>query len=461
MAERTEIGAGEYIEQHLGDALEDLTTLCAQPSVASHGEGMLECAQLVSGMLRERGFEVALMPVPGAPPAVYAERAGRSDRTLLLYNHYDVQPPEPLELWDSPPFEPSIRDGGFYARGATDDKGHIASRLAAIDALLATTGDLPCRVKFLIEGGEEISSPGIPAFVREHRELLAADACIWEFGGVDYEGRPQLTLGMRGICYLELHAETAGRDAHSGLGGSIFPNAAWRLTWALASLKGPDERVRIPGFYDRVRPPSARDLELLELLPDQAAAMRETYGLRDGFLGGRSGAELRRAAVFEPTCTICGLSAGYEGEGLKTVLPARALAKVDFRLVPEQTPEEVVAKLRAHLEREGFGDVEVRFLGGDAPARLSEHDPFTQLAIRTGREVYGVEPVLSPLAGGSGPMHPFVEYLGVPIANVGVGYPGSGSHGPNEHIRLTDFVLGTQHTARLMEEFGAGVWETP
>ncbi len=454
MASSTQSGTDTYIEQHINSSLEDLRRLCAVPSVAAQGRGVDECAELVAEMLRARGFEARIMPVPAAPPAVYAERIVRPDApTILFYNHYDVQPAEPLELWESPPFEPTIRDGSFYARGAGDDKGHIVCRLAAIDALLATHGALPCNVKFLIEGGEEISSPGLPTFVRDNKELLAADACLWEFGGVDYDGRPQITLGMRGICYVELRVRTASQDVHSGLGGSIFPNAAWRLVWALGTLKGPDERIRIPGYYDSVRQPSSRDMELLAALPSREEELKETYSL-NGFVTSSTGVEFQRAAVWEPTCTICGLTTGYQGEGSKTVLPAYASAKVDFRLAPDQTPEEVVEKLRAHLDAQGFKDVEIAFLGGEAPAKLDGDDPFIQMTIRTAEEVYGKPPVIAPLIGGSGPMHAFLEHVRLPVSNAGVGYPGGLAHAPNEHIRIQDFILGAKHTARVMEELG-------
>lgn len=442
------------MEQKINSSLEDLRRLCAQPSVAAQGQGLDECAELVARMLQERGFETQIMPVPAAPPAVYAFRKGASDRTLIFYNHYDVQPAEPLELWETPPFEPTIRDGRLYARGVVDDKGHIACRLAALDALLAAGGELPCNVKFLIEGGEEIGSPGLPTFVRENRELLAADACIWEFGGVNFEGRPFVVLGMRGICYVELRVRTASLDAHSGLGGSIFPNAAWRLVWALSSLKGTDERIRIPGYYDSVRPPSPRDLQLLAALPNEEDDLKRTYGL-DGFLNGLSGTELRRAAVFEPTCTICGLTSGYQQEGSKTVLPAYASAKIDFRLVPDQTAEEVVSKLRRHLDEHGFEDIEIVLLGGENPAKVDPDDPFILLTIQAAQEVYGASPVVSPMSGGSGPIHPFVEYLGVPVSNSGIGYPGAQVHAPNEHVRIADFISGAKHTARVLQRFGA------
>lgn len=444
-----------YIVDHLDEWLAELVQLCAQPSVSAQGLGIRECAELVADMLRRRDFQVEIIATQGHP-IVYAEAEGSSEKTLLLYNHYDVQPPEPLELWNSPPFQPTFRDGKLYARGVSDDKGHIMCRLAALDALKAVTGAYPCRIKFVIEGEEETSSTHLEAFVRENARKLRADACIWEFGGVNFEGRPTMTLGMRGICYVELSVQTATQDAHSGLGGSIFPNAAWRLVWALNSLKGPDERIRIPGFYDAVRPPTPRDMELLAALPDDSAEMLQRYGLK-GFLKGLSGGvELQRAQVFEPTCTICGLTAGYQGPGSKTVLPARASAKVDFRLVPDQDPEDILRKLRQHLDAEGFSDVEITYLGGEKPARTDPDHPFVRLALEAAREAYGKEPVIAPMSGGSGPNHVFIETLNVPIVTAGVSYPGAQTHAPNENLVPEHFINGVRHTARILEWFGRG-----
>lgn len=442
-----------YISAHLDQWVAELSQLAAQPSVSAQGRGMGECAEMVAAMLRQRGFEAQLMPTAGAP-LVYGRAGGKGAKTLLFYNHYDVQPPEPLELWDSPPFQPTLRDGRLYARGVSDDKGHLVCRLAAIDAVKAVTGGLPCQVKFLVEGEEEVGSVSLPPFIAQNKALLAADACIWEFGGVNPDEIPVQFCGLRGICYVELHARTAKRDAHSGLGGSIFPNAAWRLVWALRSLKGSDEMVRIPGFYDKVVPPSKRDLELLVALPDEAEDLKERYGL-DGFLKGLTGGvELKREEVFVPTCTICGLTAGYQGPGSKTVLPAEAVAKVDFRLVPEQTPEEIIAKLRAHLDAEGFGDVEIQDLGGEAPGRTDPDDPFVRLVVETSRGVYEHEMLVDPMNGGSGPNHAFIEHLGVPIATPGIGYPGTQAHAPNENVRLDLLEKGIRHTARILAEFG-------
>ncbi|MGD2079371.1 MAG: M20/M25/M40 family metallo-hydrolase [Chloroflexota bacterium] len=441
-----------YIDDHLADFVDALARLCAVPSVSAHGTSIDEGAAVVAQMLRENGHEARIMPSPGNP-VVFGQEDGRSDRTLLFYLHYDVQPPEPLDLWQSPPFELTQREDNLYARGAADDKGHIVARLAAVAAVRHALGELPCRVKYIVEGEEELGSPSMDAFVEQNQDLLAADGCIWEFGGVNQFGQPVQALGMRGICYVELSVKTASRDAHSGLGGTIFPNAAWRLVWALNTLKDQDERVLIPGFYDDVRPVSEVDLDYLSRLPDDSSEMKEMYGLA-GYLKGLSGGlEFERSAVFEPSCTICGLDSGYQGPGSKTVLPAEARAKVDFRLVPEQNPLDIVQKLRAHLDAQGYHDVQITYHGGTRPARTRPEHPFVRLAADTAAVVYSQQCSIRPMIGGSGPNYPFIHTLGLPVVAAGVGYPGNAAHAPNEHIRLEDFVQGIRHTAYILAGF--------
>jgi len=441
-----------YLEQHMDESIAELSRLCAQPSVAAQNWGLKECAALVSEMLRNRGFTVQIIPTGGAP-VVFGELKGCSQKTLLFYNHYDVQPPEPIELWHTPPFEPTLKDGKLFARGVSDDKAHITSRLFAIDALLANQADLPCSIKFIIEGEEEISSLHLKDFVYSNADRLQADACIWEFGGVDHREVPVQYLGLRGICYVELSVETASQDVHSGLGGSIFPNAAWRLIWALNSLKGPDEHIRLPGHYDTVKEPSARDRELMEALPESSGEYHSRYGVKSFLKGLTGGVDLRIEEVFQPTCTICGLTSGYQGAGSKTVLPAKASAKVDFRLVPDQTPEHVLKALRAHLDSQGFSDIKINYLGGEAPARTDPDDPFIQLVVNTALPVYGSPMQIIPMSGGSGPNHAFIHHLKLPVATAGVGYPGSQAHAPNENIRLDLYLKGAMHIARIIQEF--------
>lgn len=442
-----------YLQENLDSSLQELAQLCSQPCVAAQKWGLNECADLVAEMLRKRQFMVEIMPTAGAP-VVFAERPGRTDKTILFYNHYDVQPPEPLDLWISPPFEPTIRDGKMFARGVSDDKGHLLSRLFAIDAISDNYGELPCKVKFIIEGEEEVSSIHLPEFIEDHQTILSADACIWEFGGVDFRDVPMQYLGMRGICYVELSAMTAQTDVHSGLGGSIFPNAAWRLVWALNTLKDPDEHIRIPGFYDDIISPSAKDVKFIASLPEVNQEYHDRYGVEYFLKGLTGGPELRTAEVFEPTCTICGLNSGYQGSGSKTVLPARASAKVDFRLVPNQDPEDIVLKLRSHLDREGFKDIEITYWGGEPPAKTDSDDPFVQLVVETAQDVYGKPMEIVPMIGGSGPNHPFIHHLHLPVATAGIGYPGSNAHAPNENMRIDLYLQGAEHIARIISEFG-------
>lgn len=442
----------KYLENHLSQSITELSALVAQPSVGAQNWGMQECAALTAEMLAKRGFKVEIIPTEGAP-VVFGERKGRSDKTLLFYNHYDVQPPEPLELWETPPFEPSLREGKLYGRGVSDDKSHITSRLFAIDALLDADGELPCNIKFIIEGEEETGSIHLPQLIRENKQKFAADACIWEFGGVDHREIPMQYLGLRGICYVELSVETASIDVHSGLGGSIFPNAAWRLTWALSTLKGPDERIRIPGWYDDIIPPTARDRELMAAQPDLAEEYKSRYGVKNFLNGLTGGLELAMAEVFEPTCTICGLTSGYQGPGSKTVLPAQASAKIDFRIVQGQTIEKCLALLRQHLDAEGFADVQITFLGGGPAAKTDPDDAFVQLVVNSAEEIYESKMEMIPMIGGSGPSYPFVHDLGLPVATAGLGYPDTRAHAPNENIRLDLYVKHARHMARVMVLF--------
>jgi len=438
-----------YIEENLDESIEELSSLCAQPSVAAQNLGIEACAEMVAESLKRRGFEVQILPTGGSP-VVFGERQGRGDKTLIAYDHYDVQPPEPLELWDSPAFEPTIRDGRLYARGVADNKGNFASRLHAIDAILEAEGELPCTVKFIVEGEEEIGSVHLEPLIKDHQSLLAGDVCVWEVGGIDHEHNPIQMVGLRGICYVELHSRTANQDVHSGTGGSIFPNAAWRLVWALASLKDKDENILLSGFYEDVIPPTPREKDLLAQAPPLIDFYTEKYAL-DHFLKGIDDElELAIEQVYEPTCTICGLTSGYQGEGTKTVLPARARAKVDFRLVPNQTPEKVLKQLRQHLDTHGFEDIEVVNMGGNPPAKTDPDHPAVQMAVAAARDVYDKPARVIPMIGGSGPNFMFQKYLGVPIISSGAGDSESRAHAPNESISLDLYVKSARHFARLL-----------
>lgn len=439
-----------FIDDRMNGWIAELTELCAVPSVSARHEAVDECATLVAELLRRRGLHARVERGEGHPVVLAHGAGARSDRTMLFYNHYDVQPPEPLELWQSPPFRAEIRDGRLYARGSKDDKGELLARLAAVDALLAVDGRLPCSVTWLVEGEEEVGSNNLPAFVDRHADELRCDGAIWEEGGIDAEGRPHISLGARGLLYVELRVRALTRDGHSG-GANLLPNAAWRLVWALATLKDQNERVLIPGFYDAVHPISERQRELLEMLPSQEQEIKQSFGL-ERLLLGRSGVAVG-AAPFDPTCNIAGLTSGYQGPGSKTIVPAAASVKIDFRLVPNQDPLDIADKLRQHLDAHGFGDVEIEILGPERPGMVDPDDPLVRLCAETAEEVYGHPAVLVPLMGGTTPKYLFTE-RGVPVVAPGVGFGSSNlAHSPNENVRLVDFRNAARHVARLLTRF--------
>ncbi len=440
-----------HVDEYRGRYVALLQQFCRQPSISAQGIGMEETVQMLSGMFEDVGAWVQILPA-GGYPVVYAE-AGDTGRVLSFYNHYDVQPPEPLDLWESPPFEAEIRDGRIYARGVADNKGNLVARICAIDAYQRVRGRLPLQLHFIVEGEEEIASLNLETFVETYPDLIRADANIWESGTKNIHGHPILSLGLKGLCYVELRARSMTRDLHSSLGASV-PNAAWRLTWALSTLKGPDGRIRIPGFYDRVIPPSERDLSLLAQLPDIELERKTLYGI-EHFTNGHSGMDLRINEYFQPTGTICGLDSGYTGPGIKTVMPAVATAKVDFRLVLDQDPEEIFALLRAHLDQHGFEDIETDLLGAELPARTSIDSPIVQIVADSYRELSGREPVVVPTSLGSGPMHLLTQKFGIPSCSSGAGHAGSYAHAPNENIFVDDFLREIKHIARVMDRFAA------
>ena len=441
----------DYIDDHWQDALEDLKRLCRQPSISAQGVGMAEVVQLLVRMMREYDIDAQVLPSPGdGYPLIYGEVAGDSPTTLLFYNHYDVQPPEPLELWSSPPFEPTQYESNLRARGVSDNKGDIVARLLAIRAFQRVRGKPPVSVKFIIEGEEEIGSPNIVAFVENNRQLLKADACIWECGGVNWRNEPVVSLGLKGILYVQLEVRGASQDVHSSM-ATVVPNPAWRLVWALGSLKDMEENIRIEGFYDDVLPPTQREIDAINAMPMDEEETKQALGL-ESFVKGVTGFDYKSRHIIEPICNICGLDSGYTGSGSKTVLPCLARAKIDFRLVPNQSPDDILAKLRRHLDSHGFGDVVIApQTEGESAARTPLDSPFVSVVSEAAREVYGVEPVIVPSMAGSGPMHSFTDTLGLPTALIGVMYPGSSPHAPNEHIRLADFILGAKHIAAVLE----------
>ncbi|HET8568913.1 MAG TPA: M20/M25/M40 family metallo-hydrolase [Candidatus Limnocylindria bacterium] len=430
--------------------LDELMALVRTPSVSAQGIGIEETAAVVLERARRAGVDARAERVAGGPPTIVGE-AGSGERTLLVYDHYDVQPPEPFDEWRTPPFEPTLRDGFLFGRGTSDNKGNLMARLQAIEAYRATVGELPLRVRVLFEGEEEIGSAHLEAFVREHADALRADGCIWEAGYKDAAGRPTVSLGLKGICYVDMIVRGAAKDAHSSL-GTIVPNAAWRLVWALSTLKDADDRITVDGLMDHVRRPSPEDLALLDALPYDEDEMKRIHGIRS-FVRGLSGLDLKVKHFLEPTCTICGLISGYTGKGSKTVLPAVASAKVDFRLVPDLTPELVRRLLREHLDRRGFTDIELVAHHGERPSRWPATTPVARAAVDACREAYGTDPVVYPLMAGSGPMAQVCDQLGIPVVGFGSGNASSANHAPNENIAVADYIDHIRAFGRFMDRF--------
>ena len=442
-----------YIDQRSKDFVQALAELVRQPSVSAKGEGMLECAEMVEKMLADVGFATRQIPEKGGYPVVYGQlKSKRSKKTLLFYDHYDVQPPEPLEEWTFDAFSGKVHRGRIYGRGTSDNKGNIVSRIKTVEAFLETLGDVPVNVKFLVEGEEEMGSPHLEPVIRQNRKLFSNDATIWEFGGTDYEGRPEVYLGLKGVLSVELRTTGASIDTHSA-NAPLVPSPAWRLTWALSTLKGEKDEILIEGFYDKVKHPSKAELTVLEDIPLAEEKVKKALGLEE-FLHGKTGAEAKKALYFDPTCTINGLLTGYTGPGHKTVLPREAMAKLDFRLVFNQTSDEVLGKLRRHLRRKGFRDVKVVDHGSTDPAKTPMTGKFVGVVAKAAEKVYRKKPVIYPTSAGSGPMHLFRNLLRSPVVSVGCSHADSKAHAPNENLTIDGFITGTKFVATILKDFG-------
>lgn len=437
-----------YIDQHFDQMVNELRDFCASPTLAGQSLGLEEGVEAVWALLEPLGAHIDVAPVgDGAPPVVLAE-LGRGDRTLLLYNHYDVQPPEPLDLWESPPYAGDVRDGKFYARGVADDRGDFISRVFAIRAYQATMGDLPLRLRWFVEGEEEVGSPNLEPAIRANSQKLEADWCAWEGSWLTNAGLPQVICGLKGMLYVELHAEGPNHDAHSGYGG-VLPNPAWRLVTALATLRDPKGNFIMDGLDGLVDKPSEADMRATSAMPFDEVASMAVYGL-DHWQRGLQGREVLHAEMFDPTANIAGFYSGYSGPGAKTIVPSKATVKMDFRLVPQQTPEKMLELLRAHLDARGYQDIEIVQLGGLLPAKTPVDSPLVKAAAAVWSDIGSQEAVVTPMTGGSGPMSLITDILGIPtVIAGGVAYAGSRVHSPNENIRLTDFKQGIRYWGRL------------
>ncbi|HWC15048.1 MAG TPA: M20/M25/M40 family metallo-hydrolase [Actinomycetota bacterium] len=429
-----------------------LTEACSIPSMAGDPPGLSAMAKWVEDKLTALGAGVERLVHEEAPDTLLGV-LGTGDKTLLFYDHYDVQPVDPLDEWRSPPFTPEIRDGLFFARGAADNKGDLVARLAALEVYQEVHGPLPYAVKFLVEGEEETGSKSFHEIVERNRDKLAADGCIWEGQGIDHAGRPALVFGAKGLAYVELNYRGLKEDQHSSF-AVYAPSPVWHMVEALATLRAPDGRVLIDGFYDDVEAPTDEDIAILSRFPFEEEAERERLGT-SRFVGDVTGLEFLKRYFFEPTCNIAGIVSGYTVRGAsKTVLPKQAMAKLDMRLVPNQDPDDIVEKLRKHLDDRGYGDITIDTFSMEHPVRSRPGFALGKAAISAAEEVFDLPPAVAPMMIATGPMHVIARALGVPtVSPAGVYRPTSDIHAPNENCSVEDYLKIIEYTVSYLDLF--------
>jgi acetylornithine deacetylase/succinyl-diaminopimelate desuccinylase-like protein len=441
---------GKRFEEQLKDLLR-IPSVSAQPE---HDPDTRRAAEFVRDDLAAMGVQAELIEFPRGHPIVFGQKLDAPGKpTLLVYGHYDVQPPEPMEPWNSPPFEPTERDGNLYARGATDDKGQMFTHLKAAEAWLKGAGELPINLKFVIEGEEEVGGENLEALMADRPELLSCDYAVVSDTSQFARGRPAITYGLKGLAYFELIVEGANRDLHSGTFGGAVQNPLNALATIIASLKDADGRIAIPGFYDDVRPLEDWERKEFAALPFSEEEFRADLDVPAVF--GESGYSTLERKWARPTCDVNGLWGGYSGPGPKTVLPRLAGAKFSFRLVPDQTPKKVHELLQAHLKAvcpPGVRCTLKAMQGAPAVIVEAKGNPGVEAAMKAVESGFGVRPVLIR-EGGSIPVVGLIkQHLGVDTLLLGWGQNDDNLHGPNEKFSIADFHRGIKSAAHLIAE---------
>ena len=441
-----------YIEDNQQRFLDELFVLLRQKSISTIDDGVQECAALLAQIMEQTGIKTTIYQTP-RHPVVYGEMlVDPAAPTLLVYGHYDVQPPEPLELWHSEPFEPEVRDGKIYGRGTSDNKAQLFAHIKGMEAYLKCCGKPPVNVKYLFEGEEEIGSPNLNAFAAEHKDLLKSDVAIFSDSHIHESGRPMIVLGLKGLCFVEVTLTGANRDLHSMKAASV-PNPLWRMVGLLDSLKGEDGFVKIDGFYDDVRPLLELEVQAVEKIPQDQESILRDLGLTS-LLEGRTGSHYYYNLIFEPTCNLAGIYGGYMGEGSKTVLPNKVTAKIDMRLVPDQDPDDIYEKFKTHLTAHGYGDAEVRHFGMIWPSRTPIDNPYVQMAADAVTTAWGEEPVIFPGIGGGGPNYVFTDTLNTPCIVVPFAGHDQNNHAPDENMDVQYYLNGIKTAAALLDKLG-------
>ena len=447
-----------YLDTHNRRIHEELFELLRIPSVSArseHAGDVRRAADWVRDSLARIGLDASVISTAGHPVVLGEWRKALGAPTVLVYGHYDVQPAEPLELWESPPFEPTIRDGRIYARGSVDDKGQLFLHVKALEAHLAVRGKLPVNVIVLAEGEEEVGSEHLEPFVAEHATRLAADAVVISDSSMFAPGQPSILSSLRGLAYFQVDVTGPSVDLHSGSYGGAVVNPATALARIIATFHDERGHIAIPGFYDAVRDWGDSARAAIRRLPfDEAAFQHETGA---STLGGEGGYSTLERIWTRPTCEVNGLLSGYTGEGAKTVLPSKAMAKVSCRLVPDQNPEDIGRLLESHVRRVAPKGVEItiRHLHGGRPWRAELAGPVFDAARRALTAAFGREPVIVGEGGSIPVVGDFERILGAPVLLMGFGLPGENAHAPNEWMSDENFVTGTKAVAAFWEELSA------
>ena len=448
-----------YAKKNHARFLDELKALLRIPSISTlpeHKDDCRKAAEVLAAELKRIGFENGRLVETGSHPLVYADwlhAAGKP--TVLIYGHYDVQPTDPLDEWHTPPFEPTERDGNLYARGSADDKGQVWAQIKALESLMAANGALPLNVRVLLEGEEEVGGEGIAKFVASKPPELKADFALVSDTELFAPGLPTLCVGLRGMIYTEIEVRGAKTDLHSGMYGGAAPNPFVALVQILAKLKDEDGHILIPGFYDDIIPPSPEELAAWRSLPFDEEHYRITeVGSRQ--LVGEAGYSVLERTWARPTVDVHGIPGGFTGAGAKTVIPAKALAKVSMRLVPGMTPAKSFALYKTYVEKIAPAgvDVEVRLIHSGDPCLIPVDNPYVRAATRALKEVWGKETVFIRSGGSIPIVGDFAKHLNLPSVMMGFGLPDDGLHAPNEKFNLKNFELGIQSLIRFLEIAG-------
>ncbi len=449
-----------YYQQHQSDFLEGLKAFLRIPSISTLSENKSDirrAAEFARNELKSAGMTATELIEGEGNPLVYAEWLGAPGKpTILFYGHYDVQPPDPLDEWKSPPFEPEIRGYDIFARGACDDKGQVLIQIKAVESLLKTTGKLPVNVKFLLEGEEETGGEHIEAYVKTKPPRLKADAAVVCDTEMFAPEMPTICVGLRGLVYYEVSVQGANHDLHSGVYGGAAPNPFQAIAEIITALKDRDGRIQIPGFYDAVVPPSAKEREAWARLPfDEKEYTEKEMGAKE--LVGEPGVPLFERVWARPTFEVHGIRGGFTGEGAKTVIPARAIAKISTRLVADQQPEVAAEQFQAAVKAASPKGVttEVKVLHSGAPSLTNPDNPFIHAGAEAMKQVFGKDTVYIRSGGSIPIVGVFDRYLGIPSVMMGFGLPDDNLHAPNEKFHLPNFFRGIESVARYLEILGA------